>query len=113
MDTTEQFLSLLGDPNIGFILMTIAIYGIIFESSDPGSVFPGVIGGLALILAFVSFAVIAVNVAGLLFIGFSLILFVADIKGPATASSPPAGSHRSCSDRCCSPSSTRRSCASP
>src|ERR1700730_1011005 len=83
MDTTEQFLSLLGDPNVGFILMTIAIYGIIFELSNPGSVFPGVLGGLALILAFVSFAVIAVNVAGLLFIGFSLILFIADIKVPS------------------------------
>jgi membrane-bound serine protease (ClpP class) len=83
MDTTEQFLSLLSDPNVGFILMTIAIYGIIFELSNPGSVFPGVLGGLALILAFVSFAVITVNVAGLLFIGFSLILFVADIKVPS------------------------------
>ena len=38
-------LLLLGDPNIGFILMTIAIYGIIFELANPGSVFPGVIGG--------------------------------------------------------------------
>jgi membrane-bound serine protease (ClpP class) len=83
MDTTEQFLALLGDPNVGFILMTIAIYGIIFELSNPGSVFPGVLGGLALILAFVSFAVIAVNVAGLLFIGFALILFIADIKVPS------------------------------
>jgi membrane-bound serine protease (ClpP class) len=83
MDSAEQFLSLLDDPNVGFILMTIAIYGIIFELSNPGSVFPGVIGGLALILAFVSFAVIAVNVAGLLFIGFSVILFIADIKVPS------------------------------
>ena len=38
---------------------------------------------LPLILAFVSFAVITVNVAGLLFIGFSLILFIADIKVPS------------------------------
>ncbi len=83
MDTTEQFLSLLSDPNVGFILMTIAIYGIIFELSNPGSVFPGVLGVLALILAFVSFAVIEVNVAGLLFIGFSVILFIADIKVPS------------------------------
>src|SRR5437016_4725306 len=51
MDLTEQFLALLSDPNVGFILMTMAIYGIIFELSNPGSVFPGVIGGLALILA--------------------------------------------------------------
>ena len=83
MDLTEQFLSLLSDPNVGFILMTIAIYGIIFELSNPGSVFPGVIGGLALVLAFVSFAVFSVNVGGLLLIGFSLILFIADIKVPS------------------------------
>src|ERR1700681_72137 len=83
MDVTEQFLSLLGDPNVGFILMTIAIYGIIFELNAPGSVFPGVIGGLALLLAFASFAVVTVNVAGLLLIGFALILFIADIKVPS------------------------------
>lgn len=83
MDVTERFLALLSDPNIGFILMTMAIYGIIFELSNPGSVFPGVIGGLALILALASFAVLQVNVAGVLLIGFALILFIADIKVPS------------------------------
>jgi membrane-bound serine protease (ClpP class) len=83
MEATERFLLLLSDPNVGFILMTIAIYGIIFELSNPGSVFPGVIGGLALILALTSFAVVEVNVAGLLLIGFSIILFIADIKVPS------------------------------
>ncbi len=83
MEATERFLLLLSDPNVGFILMTIAIYGIIFELSNPGSVFPGVLGGLALILALASFAVVEVNVAGLLLIGFSLILFIADIKVPS------------------------------
>jgi membrane-bound serine protease (ClpP class) len=83
MDATEQFLALLSDPNVGFVLMTIAIYGIIFELSNPGSVFPGVMGGLALILALASFAVLEVNMAGLLLIGFALILFIADIKVPS------------------------------
>jgi membrane-bound serine protease (ClpP class) len=83
MDVTEGFLSLLSDPNVGFILMTMAIYGIIFELSNPGSVFPGVIGGLALILALASFAVLEVNVAGVFLIGFALILFIADIKVPS------------------------------
>jgi membrane-bound serine protease (ClpP class) len=63
--------------------MTMAIYGIIFELSNPGSVFPGVIGGLALILALASFAVIEVNMAGLLLIGFAVILFIADLKVPS------------------------------
>jgi len=83
MDVTERFLALLSDPNIGFVLMTMAIYGIIFELSNPGSVFPGVIGGLALILALASFAVLEVNAAGLALIGFALILFIADIKVPS------------------------------
>jgi membrane-bound serine protease (ClpP class) len=83
MDLTEQFLSLLSDPNVGFVLMTMAIYGIIFELSNPGSVFPGVIGGLALILALASFAVLEVQVAGLALIGLSLLLFIADIKVPS------------------------------
>jgi len=83
MEATERLLLLLGDPNVGFILMTMAIYGIIFELSNPGSVFPGVIGGLALILALASFAVVQVNVAGLLLIGFALVLFIADLKVPS------------------------------
>jgi membrane-bound serine protease (ClpP class) len=83
MDVTERLLLLLSDPNVGFILMTMAIYGIIFELSNPGSVFPGVIGGLALIMALASFAVIEVNLAGLLLIGFAVLLFIADIKVPS------------------------------
>lgn len=83
MELTEKLLLLLGDPNIGFILMTIAIYGIIFELANPGSVFPGVIGGIAAILAMASFAAIQVNTAGLFLIGFAIILFVADLKVPS------------------------------
>jgi len=80
---TQPFLSLLGDPNVGFILMTVAIYGIIFELSSPGSILPGVIGVVALILTFVSFAAISVNAGGLLLIAFALVLFVAEIKVPS------------------------------
>lgn len=83
MGLTGQFSSLLGDPNVGFILMTIAIFGIIFELSNPGAIFPGVVGAVALILAFASFAVVTVNVAGVLLVVFALILFVADIKLPS------------------------------
>lgn len=83
MDVAERFLQSLSDPNIGFVLMTIAIYGIIFELSNPGAVFPGVIGGVALILALASFAAIEANLAGLLLIGFALVLFIADIKVPS------------------------------
>ena len=83
MELTERLLLLLGDPNVGFILMTVALYGIIFELANPGSVFPGVIGGIAAILAMASFAALKINTAGLLLIGFALILFIADLKVPS------------------------------
>jgi membrane-bound serine protease (ClpP class) len=82
MDITERFLGLLSDPNIGFILMNIGILGILVELYTPGAVLPGVVGGIALILGLASFAILQVNVAGLLLIGFAVLLFIADIKVP-------------------------------
>ena len=82
MDVTEKFLDLISDPNIGLILMTVAIYGIIFELSNPGAILPGVVGGIALILALASFAVLQVNVAGIALILLSVVFFIADIKVP-------------------------------
>lgn len=82
MDPSERFLDLLSDPNLGLILMTIAIYGIIFELSNPGAILPGVIGAMALVLALASFAILQVNVAGLALIALSVVFFIADIKVP-------------------------------
>lgn len=82
MDPSERVLDLLSDPNIGLILMTIAIYGIIFELSNPGAILPGVIGAIALVLALASFAILQVNVAGVALIALSVVFFIADIKVP-------------------------------
>ncbi|MDR7419806.1 MAG: nodulation protein NfeD [Armatimonadota bacterium] len=82
MDVTEQFLSLLSDPNIGFILMNVGILGILVELYNPGAILPGVVGGIALILGLASFAILQVNVAGLLLIAFAVLLFIADVKVP-------------------------------
>ncbi len=78
----ERFLAIIGNPNVVLILMTIAIYGIIFELSNPGSIFPGIIGGIALILALFSFAILPVNTAGIALIAFAAILFIADLLIP-------------------------------
>jgi membrane-bound serine protease (ClpP class) len=83
MDLRERFLDLLADPNLGLILMTLAIYGIILELSHPGAILPGIVGGIALILALASFAILQVNYAGVALIGFALLLFVADLLLPA------------------------------
>jgi membrane-bound serine protease (ClpP class) len=65
-----------------FILMLAAIYGIIGELSNPGAIFPGVIGVVALILALYMGAVLPINAAGLVLILLALGLFVADIFAP-------------------------------
>jgi len=83
MDGGERALDLLSDPNIGLILLTIATYGIIFELSNPGAVLPGVVGAIALVLGFASFAILEVNVAGVALIALSFLFFIADIKVPS------------------------------
>lgn len=83
MDLAERFLGLLSNPDIGFILMNIGTLGILVELYNPGAILPGVIGGIALILGLASFAILQVNAAGLLLIGFAILLFIADIKVPA------------------------------
>jgi len=82
MDLTERFLALLSDPNIGFILLNVGILGVLVELYNPGAVLPGVVGGIALILGLASFAILQVNVAGLLLIAFAILLFIADVKVP-------------------------------
>ena len=78
----ERFLHIVGNPNVAYILMMIAIYGIIFELQNPGSVFPGVVGGIALILALFSFAVLPVNLTGVLLIVLGVALLVTDVFVP-------------------------------
>ena len=76
----QVFLNALIDPTIAALLIIVAGYGIITEMSNPGAILPGVIGGLAAILAIVSLANLPVNIAGALLMLLALILFIADLK---------------------------------
>jgi membrane-bound serine protease (ClpP class) len=62
-----------------FVLMLIAIYGIIGELSNPGAILPGVVGAIALILALYMAAILPVNVAGLALMVLAIGLFVIDV----------------------------------
>lgn len=75
-----KILKVLSDPNIAYILMILGFYGLFFELTNPGAIFPGVIGALCLILAFYSFQILPVNYAGLLLIVLALILFILEVK---------------------------------
>jgi len=80
MNFKQKILGLLSDPNIAYILFMIGIYGIMFELYNPGAIFPGVIGGISLIIALYSLHTLPVNYAGLALIIFAVILFIAEIK---------------------------------
>ncbi|MCX8069924.1 MAG: nodulation protein NfeD [Thermodesulfovibrionales bacterium] len=76
----HKVLDFISDPNVAYMLMLIGFYGIFFELTNPGSIFPGVIGVISLILAFYSFQTLPVNYAGLLLILAGLVLFLLEIK---------------------------------
>lgn len=73
------FLHLLANPNVAYLLLLVAIYGIISELSHPGAVFPGVAGAICALLAFYGLSVLSVNVTGLLLILLAVGLFVGDL----------------------------------
>ena len=82
MNSIEGFLHTITDPNIAFLLMTIGLNAIIFELSQPGGYFSGVIGAICLVLALFSLGVLSVNWTGLIFVALAFILLIADVKAP-------------------------------
>ena len=82
MSSSEHVFQTLWRPEVMFVLMLIAIYGIIGELTMPGAILPGVVGAIALIVALYMAAVLPVNVTGLALIGFALVLFLFDIYAP-------------------------------
>jgi membrane-bound serine protease (ClpP class) len=80
MSWTEKILDLLSDPNIVYILFMLGTYGLMFELYNPGSIFPGIVGVISLILAFYSMHTLPINYAGLALIIFGIVLFLLEIK---------------------------------
>jgi membrane-bound serine protease (ClpP class) len=80
MGFRQRFLATLSNPNLAYILMMIGMVGLYFELAHPGAIFPGVIGGISLILAFFAFRTLPVNYAGVLLILLGVFLFIAEIK---------------------------------
>jgi len=83
MSVQERVFQKLWRPEVMFILMLVAVYGIMGELSNPGAIFPGVMGVIALILALYMSAVLPVNAAGLALIALALALFVIDVFTPS------------------------------
>ncbi|MFC2002096.1 nodulation protein NfeD [Chloroflexota bacterium] len=79
MKTIEGFLYTIADPNIAYILLSLAMLGIMVEIFNPGLIFPGVVGAISLLLAFFSLGVLPVNYAGVLLIVLAFGLFVGEV----------------------------------
>ncbi len=82
MTFVEQFLHIITNPTIAFILLTIGINALLFELSSPGGFAAGIVGALCLLLAFYALGVLPVNYTGLILIGLAFVLFVVDLKAP-------------------------------
>jgi len=78
MNPLQEFLHLLSDPNIAFILFTVGFYGLIFELQNPNFV-TGILGALAIILALIGFGSLPLNVGGLLLIVLGIVLLVLEL----------------------------------
>jgi len=78
MNAVEKFLQTISDPNIAYILLSLATIGLIVEISNPGLVFPGVIGGISLLLAFYSLGVLNAYWGGIALILLAVVLFIAE-----------------------------------
>ncbi|MBI4185890.1 MAG: nodulation protein NfeD [Chloroflexi bacterium] len=78
MNWVEDLLYTISDPNIAYILMSLAILGITTEIFNPGLIFPGTVGAISLLLAFFSLGVLPVNWAGVLLIVLAFGLFIGE-----------------------------------
>jgi membrane-bound serine protease (ClpP class) len=78
MNDIEKFLQTISDPNIAYVLLTLATIGLIVEISSPGLVFPGVAGGISLCLAFYSLGVLNAYWGGIALILLAMGLFIAE-----------------------------------
>jgi membrane-bound serine protease (ClpP class) len=80
MGWAEKLLDILSNPNIALILFQLGTIGLILELYNPGSIFPGIVGVISLVLAFYSMHTLPINYAGLALIIFGIILFLLEIK---------------------------------
>jgi membrane-bound serine protease (ClpP class) len=76
----DRILEVISNPTIAYILLTLGMWGLFFELSNPGAIFPGIVGGICLILAFFGLQTLPINYAGLLLMVLALIFFILEVK---------------------------------
>ena len=82
-DWRSRLLAVIGDPSIAYILMLLGIYGLIYEFSNPGMLFPGVVGGICLLLGLFALQVMPISYAGLALMILGIVLMIAEAFVPS------------------------------
>ena len=82
-DWRTRLLAVITNPNIAYLLMLVGVYGLLLEGYNPGSIVPGVVGAIALLLALYAFQVLSVNYAGLGLLVLGIALMVAEAFAPS------------------------------
>ncbi len=82
-DWRSRLLAVIGDPGIAYILMLLGIYGLIYEFSNPGMLFPGVVGGICLLLALFALQVMPINYVGLALMILGIVLMISEAFIPS------------------------------
>jgi membrane-bound serine protease (ClpP class) len=78
-DWRTQAIAIVTDPNVAYLLLLFGFYGILFEIWNPGFIFPGVAGGICLLLALAALSVLPVSYAGLALIVLGIALMIAEV----------------------------------
>ncbi|WP_296893025.1 nodulation protein NfeD [Thiobacillus sp.] len=82
-DWRSRLLAVIGDPGIAYILMLLGIYGLIYEFANPGMLFPGVVGGICLLLGLFAMQVMPINYAGLALMLLGIVLMISEAFVPS------------------------------
>ncbi len=82
-DTITQLLGVIANPNVALVLLLIGIYGVIFEIAHPGTVAPGVLGGISLVLGLYALNQLPLNYAGLALVVLGLGFMFAEALTPS------------------------------
>ena len=80
MNSGQRIINIIASPNVAYVLMMLGLVGLYLELSNPGLIFPGVLGSLSLVLALYAMQMLPINYSGLLLIFIGVILLIAEVS---------------------------------